>query len=164
MPSSLGAVTMIKLANTWDFGVYPIFKQQRLWQACTNVQTSHSLYHSHTKYGCRWRLRLKFRPLALLDMAAWAFEGGCIYVMIPKSPELMHGAYRQGYVKFKDFSRTSKNLYYSFQGLQVYENIQNYTLTINFANDGLIEWINKYQKISIKIVVPLFGAALCCTK
>ena len=32
-----------------------------------------------------------------------------------------HGSYRQGYVKFKDFSRTSKNLFYSFQGLQVYE-------------------------------------------
>ena len=34
---------------------------------------------------------------------------------------LEHGSYSQGYVKFKDFSRTSKNLYYSFQGLQVYE-------------------------------------------
>ena len=34
---------------------------------------------------------------------------------------LNHGSYRQGHVKFKDFSRTSKNLYYSFQGLRVYE-------------------------------------------
>ena len=25
------------------------------------------------KYGCRWRLRPKFRPLALLDMSAWTF-------------------------------------------------------------------------------------------
>ena len=28
---------------------------------------------------------------------------------------LTHGSYRQGYKKFKDFSRTSKSLYYSFQ-------------------------------------------------
>ena len=33
----------------------------------------------------------------------------------------VHGSYRQDYVNFKDFSRTSKNLYYSFQGLQVYK-------------------------------------------
>ena len=63
-----------------------------------------------------------------------------------------HGSYRQGYVKFNDFSRTSKNLYYSFQGLQVYENILNYTIKSNFANVGLIEQIKRYHKISIKLL------------
>ena len=31
------------------------------------------------------------------------------------------GSYRQGGVKFKDFSRTSKRLSYCFQGLKPYE-------------------------------------------
>ena len=32
------------------------------------------------------------------------------------------GSYRQDYVKFKDFSRTSKGLSYCFQGLKTYGN------------------------------------------
>ena len=36
----------------------------------------------HTNYGCRWRLRPKFRPLGLLDKSAWAFISGiCAYVI-----------------------------------------------------------------------------------
>ena len=39
----------------------------------------------YTKYGCRWRLRLQIRPLAMLDMSAGAFEGGfCVYPIIAK--------------------------------------------------------------------------------
>ena len=35
-----------------------------------------TLTRQNTKYGCRWSLRPKFRPLALLDMWAWIFKGG----------------------------------------------------------------------------------------
>ena len=31
---------------------------------------------AYTKYGCRWRLRPKFTPQALLDTSAWAFIRG----------------------------------------------------------------------------------------
>ena len=35
--------------------------------------------------------------------------------------KVKQGSYRQVYVKFKDYSRTSKRLSYCFQGLKTYE-------------------------------------------
>ena len=37
-------------------------------------------------------------------------------------PKLYQGSYRQVCAKFKDFSRTSKQLSYCFEGLKTYEN------------------------------------------
>ena len=52
-----------------------------------------------------------------------AAVGNMVSTLSSLSPAIRnHGSYMQGYVKFKDFSRTSKNLYYSFQGLIVNEN------------------------------------------
>ena len=40
----------------------------------------------NTKYGCYWRLRPKFRPLAMMDTLAWAYERGfCAYAIRTES-------------------------------------------------------------------------------
>ena len=43
-------------------------------------------------------------------------------VHVLKFPTLVHGSYRQVCAKFKDFSRTSKSLSNSFQGLKLMKN------------------------------------------
>ena len=41
---------------------------------------------AYTNYGCRWRFRIKFRPLALLVTSAWALKGGfCASVISTKN-------------------------------------------------------------------------------
>ena len=60
---------------------------------------------------------------------------------------LIQVSYRQCYVKFKDFSRTSKT--YSTVLKDYHTELD---IKIFFANDGLIELKNKYQRISIKLL------------
>ena len=50
---------------------------------CTDMSEPWLL--AYTKYGCRQRLRLKFRPLASLDISVWAF----IRVITKSRPKVM---------------------------------------------------------------------------
>ena len=56
-------------------GTYHIDKQRRLLQACANAQTCKASLLTY-------RIRLKFRSLALMDTSAIAFEGNvCGYAI-----------------------------------------------------------------------------------
>ena len=63
----------------------PSFKSQIYMGQCRRFQDlSHqpaakaqASLHIYTKYGCRWRLRLEFRSLALQDASAWTFKHLC---------------------------------------------------------------------------------------
>ena len=55
-----------------------IFALKRAWAKCTDLPEP--LLLTSTMYGCSWRLRPKFRPLALQDVSAWALTCGfCVF-------------------------------------------------------------------------------------
>ena len=57
---------------------------------CTDFQTELSLM-TYTKYGCRKRFGLKFRPIAWLDTSVCWFKGEfCTYVLSIKSCVVAH--------------------------------------------------------------------------
>ena len=61
-------------ASAQDFNTYHIREQGKaLGSLCTFTDLPETYLLVYMKYGCRWRLRPKFRPLALLDMSAWTF-------------------------------------------------------------------------------------------
>ena len=63
----------------------------------------------------------------------------------------IQGSYRQVLVKFKDFSRTSKSLSNSFQGLNVNENTD-LNVKVYFRNARPRYWRHLYWKISSKLL------------
>ena len=70
----------------------------------------------HEKYPVCKELKF-FRVCCLIVLLKPRVTLQCLYIPFPG----IHDSYRQVWVKFKDFSRTSKRLSYSFQGLKVYE-------------------------------------------
>ena len=65
---------------------------------------------------------LKFHEILHVSKRSLAFSGYCENInMLKKLARIAQGSYRQVRVKFKDFSRTSKILSNSFQGLNVNE-------------------------------------------
>ena len=91
-------------ASARDFGTYHISEQDRRLCMASLCDSPEPSLLAYTKYGCRWRLRPKFRPLALLNMSAWMSDRS-IYAHAIRS-EISH--VRPGYTVKPVLSSHSK--------------------------------------------------------